>query len=214
MIIAIWTISILEFVMFILMLRALKKDVKPLLACTALITFGLFFDALGISLGTVLEGAALKIVSKLRFIFHGLLIPLLLPICAYALAFNKKGKIATWAVTVVLMGLGLAESLATDLEIAEIGGVTRYLAGENTPGWASKVSSILSFGTVLPLMAAGVATWVKNKRPELFLAGFFMFLFAALGPATGHFELIFFISMFGEILMVFFLFLFSKKAEK
>ena len=41
----------------------------------------------------------------------------------------------------------------------------------------------------------------------LFLSGFLMFAFSALGPATGNSEYIFYISMYGELLMVIFLIL-------
>jgi hypothetical protein len=42
-----------------------------------------------------------------------------------------------------------------------------------------------------------------------------MFAFSALGPATGNMDLIFFISMIGEVLMVLFFYLYSRvyKAE-
>ena len=45
------------------------------------------------ALGTVLpEGGLLKGLSQVRYISHGALIPLLLPICAYALGMKKTGK--------------------------------------------------------------------------------------------------------------------------
>lgn len=39
-----------------------------------------------------------------------------------------------------------------------------------------------------------------------------MFFFSALGPATGNFDLIFFISMFGEVGMALFFLLYAGKA--
>ncbi len=41
-----------------------------------------------------------------------------------------------------------------------------------------------------------------------------MFAFAALGPATGNADLIFLISMFGELFMLFFFWLYSFKNIK
>ena len=41
--------------------------------------------------------------------------------------------------------------------------------------------------------------WIKEKTPTFFLAGALMFVFAALGPATGNSDLIFLISMFGKL---------------
>jgi len=213
--ISIWIIAALEFFLFILMGKNFFKNKKPFLLCVVLITFGLFFDAFGISLGTVMKpGTPFTIMSKFRFIFHGLLIPLLFPICAYALKFKKKGLIITWAVTGLLMAGGLAEALATDLELTELAGVYRMSSSDKTPKWAETISLALSFGTVLPLMAAGIVAWVKQKRPSLFLSGFLMFIFAAIAPAIGHPELTFFITMFGELFMVLFLFIYSKAEDK
>ena len=76
------------------------------------------------------------------------------------------------------------------------------------------ISKILSFGTVIPMMIAGVIVWIRQKTPLLFLSGFTMFLFSALGPATGNADLIFFISMFGELFMVLFLYLYANRKAK
>ena len=112
------------------------------------------------------------------------------------------------------MAAGLAEAAATVLEPDTIAGVTRLKAASSTPGWATAISNVLSFGTVIPLMIAGIIVWIKQKTPFLFLSGFFMFAFSALGPATGNTDLIFYISMFGEVLMVLFLYLYAlKKAD-
>ena len=45
----------------------------------------------------------------------------------------------------------------------------------------------------------------------LFLSRFLMFAFSALGPASGSFDLIFFISMFGEVCMVLCLLLYARR---
>ena len=76
------------------------------------------------------------------------------------------------------------------------------------------IESILSFGTILPLLAFGVAAVIRKKGPFVLLGGLMMFVFSALGPATGNTDLIFYISMFGELLMVLFLLLYAKKEAK
>lgn len=212
---AIWCIMVIELVMLILLCKKYSSSKKPMLLCMALITAGLFIDALGISLGSVLTGSVMIIVSRIRFICHGILVPLLFPICAYALGFNKKQTKAVWVFTGILMAAGLAEAIAAVLEPDTVAGVTRLKAAASTPGWAAAISSVLSFGTVIPLIIAGTIVWIKQKTPCLFLSGFFMFAFSALGPATGNTDLIFYISMFGEVLMVLFLYLYAlKKAGK
>ena len=212
--IAIWVIAALELAIMLLALKGSGKGKKPLYLLTALVCFGLFYDALIIALGSALgEGTLFTVLSRLRFVFHGALIPLLFPICAYALGFNRTWRTIVWIFTAVLIALGVAEGVATDLEVRSIAGVLRCASGEGTPGWATAVSSVLSFGTVIPLMIAGVVVWIKQKTPALFLAGFLMFAFSALGPATGNADLIFFISMFGEVFMALFFLIYAKQKE-
>lgn len=212
---ALWVIAALELLFVLLALRGSDKGKKPLHLLTALVAFGLFYDALILALGGVMkEGAAFLLLSRLRFVFHGALIPLLFAICAYALGFNKLWKTVVWIFTGVLIVLGVAEGFATDLSVQHVAGILRCTSGEGTPGWAQAVSSILSYGTVVPLIVAGIIVWIKQKTPALFLAGFLMFAFSALGPATGNFDLIFFISMFGEVCMAFFFLIYAKRKEK
>ena len=113
-----------------------------------------------------------------------------------------------------MIALGIAEGFATVLETTEIAGVLRCKSADGTPAWAEGVSMILSFGTVIPLMIAGIAAWIRQKTPLLFLSGFLMFLFSALGPATGNTDLIFYISMFGEVGMALCFLLYARNRAK
>ena len=207
---AIWSIAAAELLIAIMLLR-LKK--RPIVICSVLVTFGLILDAVIIGLGAFLPESVLAAISPVRFVAHGILIPLLFPICGYALKLKKPVMVGVWVFTVLLMIAGAAEGIATVLEPKKIAGVVRYASSENTPGWADIISRILSFGTVIPMMIAGIVVWVKQKTPHLFLSGFFMFAFSALGPATGNSDLIFFISMFGELLMVLFLNLYCRRKQ-
>ena len=207
---AIWSIAAAELLIAIMLLR-LKK--RPIVICSVLVTFGLILDAAIIGLGAFLPESVLAAISPVRFVAHGILIPLLFPICGYALKPKKPVMVGVWVFTVLLMIAGAAEGIATVLEPKKIAGVVRYASSENTPGWADIISRILSFGTVIPMMIAGIVVWVKQKTPHLFLSGFFMFAFSALGPATGNSDLIFFISMFGELLMVLFLYLYCRRKQ-
>ena len=117
---------------------------------------------------------------------HGALILLLFPICAYALDLRGPWKTAVWILTGALMAVGMAEGFATALELREVAGLVRYASGDATPGWARVVSGVLSYGAVTPLIIAGIAVWIRQKTPLLFLSGFLMFAFSALGPASGN----------------------------
>jgi len=212
---AIWIIALLELALFALMLLRYRKTKSLITLLTACITFGLFYDALIIGLGAFIDPAAAPFVSRIRFISHGVLIPLLFAICALALDLKKPFSTIVFALTGVLMAAGLAEALATVLGVTEIAGIARMASVKGaTPAWAEGISSVLSFGTVIPLMIVGIIVWIKQKTPYLFLSGFFMFAFAALGPASGNSAYIFYVSMYGELMMVLFLMLYGEKKAK
>lgn len=212
--VAIWCIVAGEtLIAALLFLHAAKKKSKVAL-WSGVLTLGLILDAAIIGLGSVLTPETLAAVSPARFIAHGLLIPLLFPICGYALNLKKPVMTVLWIVTVLVMAVGVAQALATKLVPETIANVTRLKAGEGTPKWAETISMALSFGTVIPMMIVGIVVWIKEKTPHLFLSGLLMFAFSALGPATGNTDLIFFISMFGEILMVLFLYLYARAKTK
>lgn len=211
---AIWCIVFCEAIIAILLFLCWQRKKQPIAFLAFLVTIGLILDAAIIGLGSTLNVETLQVISPIRFIAHGLLIPLLFPICGYALNLNKPVMRILWIFTGLLMVAGAAEGACTVLEMREIAGVTRFASGSATPAWADMISKILSFGTVIPMMIAGVIVWIRQKTPLLFLSGFTMFLFSALGPATGNADLIFFISMFGELFMVLFLYLYAnRKAE-
>ena len=211
---AIWGIVACEVVVAALLFGLSAKKKSKVARWSGILTLGLILDAALIGLGSLLTPEALETVSPVRFIAHGLLIPLLFPIMGYALNFRKPLMFVVWSFTLAMMVLGVLQAVKTPLVTETIAGVTRMKAGEDVPKWAETVSRILSFGTVIPMMVAGVIVWIRQKTPHLFLSGFFMFAFSALGPATGNSDLIFFISMFGELLMVFFLWLYAHANAK
>ena len=207
--IAIWCIVACEVLVAALLFGLSASKKSKVARWSGILTLGLILDAGLIGLGSILTPEALETVSPIRFIAHGLLIPLLFPIIGYALNFRKPMMFIVWSFTLALMVAGVLQAVKTPLVTETIAGVTRMKAGEDTPKWAETISRILSFGTVIPMMIAGVIVWIRQKTPHLFLSGFFMFAFSALGPATGNTDLIFFISMFGELLMVLFLYFYA-----
>ena len=208
----VWAITAFHALILILALLGWRKWRQPLFLLLALLCFGLCYDALIQALGANLgEGALLSGLSRWRYVFHGALIPLLFPICAYALNFKKPWKILVWVLTAVVIVLGVAEGFATQLVPENMAGVLRMKSGEGTPAWAEGISMLLAFGTIIPVILAGIVVWIKQKTPLLFLAGFLMFAFAALGPATGNLDLNFLITMFGEVFLVLFFLLYARR---
>ena len=100
----VWVFCAFHLVLLIVMFKKYGETKNNLFLLSALVTAGLFYDALILSLGTVLQaGPALKALSQVRYISHGALIPLLLPISAYAIGFKKTGKTITWILTIALI---------------------------------------------------------------------------------------------------------------
>lgn len=204
-----WIITVLEALFTVILFTKYGKSRNLIYLLSGLICVGLTYDALVLALGSFLtEGALLMGLSRLRYVFHGGLIPLIFLICAYALDFKGFWKYAAWIFTLVLIVLGVADGCIRTIGVTEVAGICRY-ASVYAPAWAETVNSLLTFGTVIPMMVAGIFVWKKQKTPFLFLSAFLMFAFSGLGAAC--LELMFYISMYGELLMALFLMLYTDK---
>lgn len=210
--IMLWVISVIELIFTVLLFSRYAKSKNLIFLLSGLICVGLTYDALILALGTVMaDGAALLWLSRLRYVLHGGLIPLIFAICAHALNFKGFWKTAAWVLTGVLILLGVADGCVRVIEVADVAGVLRYKSLW-APAWAEIVNSLLTFGTVIPMMIAGIVVWVKQKTPHLFLSAFLMFAFSGLGAAC--MELMFYISMYGELLMALFLYFYAMRKSK
>ena len=207
----IWVLTIAEIMIFILLLKIYceKKNKMPLFM--ALVCIGLVYDAFVIAVGRWIPESIMLGISRIRFISHGVLVPLNLLIGGCALKWDGlKFKILA-GITGLVSLAGFAAGIVRNLEVKEMAGLVRCVSAENSPAWAEGINSLLSYGTVIPLIIFGIIVWIKQKTPFMFLSGLLMFVFAALGPATGNFDLIFYISMFGELCMVLFFWLYASK---
>ena len=207
-----WVITAINAAFMVLLGLRYAKTKNILFLLSGLITLGLFYDALILALGSFMqEGAVLLALSRLRYVLHGGLIPLIFLICAYALNLKGVWLKIMWVFTGVLMILGIADGCVRTIGVENMAGICRY-ASVTAPAWAEIVNSLLTFGTVIPLMIVGIVVWVKQKTPYLFLSAFLMFAFSGLGAAC--LELMFYISMYGELLMALFLYFYAcRKAQ-
>lgn len=199
----VWFLAITEIALLVVSIKTAKKTINYL---SAAVCFGLAVDATIIAIGSLLgEGAILQGISQIRYILHGILVPLLIPIAFYVYGVNKKqSKLILWIVTGTVIAAGIAMGFMIKTEPAHIAGILRYADSAASPAFANIMERILSFGGVIPLIVIGIAHWVKHKSPFLALSGIAMFVFSALGPATGNMDLNFLITMIGEDFMVFF----------
>ena len=209
---ALWIISGVHVVFMALIFRKYAKSKQIIFLLSGLIAFGLFYDALILALGSFMrEGAMLLAMSRMRYVLHGTLIPLIFAICAYALDFKGLWLKGAWVLTGILMVLGIADGCVRTIGVETVAGICRY-ASVTAPAWADIVNSLLTFGTVIPMMIVGIVVWVKQKTPHLFLSAFLMFAFSGLGAAC--LELMFYISMYGEVLMTVFLYLYADRKSR
>jgi uncharacterized membrane protein len=206
-----WVITIVQIVFTVMTFVRFYKTKNIIYFLTGLLTIGLTYDGLILALGCfVREGEFFAFLSRLRYILHGALIPFIYIICAYALDFKGKWLKAAWIFTAIFVILGFADGCVEQLALKEVANVTRYIS-VYAPAWAELVNTFLTFGTVVPMMIAGVIVWKKQKTPYLFLSGALMFLFSGLGVAVK--DLMFYISMYGELLMALFLYLYARKKD-
>lgn len=211
----VWVIVVLELALLVFSIIRFIRTKSFLTLAIALITVGLFYDAFIIGLGAFVDANTMRAASQVRFISHGLLIPLLFVVCGLSLDLKKPWNFIIYGVTLLFMIAGVAEGFATVLEPVMAGGLSRMASAKDlTPKWAALISRLLSFGTVFPLIGVGIFVWIKQKNPFLFISGMLMLFFSAIGPAIGAKDYIFFISMFGEILMIIFMLLYTFKKEK
>ena len=205
---------LIEALVLIGLIRAYHRSKAPIALCMSLVTAGLIYDGAVILLGKMLPGSVLQVLSMGRFLFHGLCMPLLLMISVYTLGWKGSAVKIFWIIAGLLMAAGAAAGLLTQLETVDFAGFLRCAASDSTPKWADSYLTVLSVAMVIPLLIAGVILMLRKKGPFLFLSGFFMFAFSALGPATGNTDLIFLIGMIGEALMVLFFLLHANRADK
>ncbi|MBR0385609.1 MAG: hypothetical protein IJI05_03585 [Erysipelotrichaceae bacterium] len=217
-----WVITVFDGVAIWFMIAEFRKngvDKIPLL--TGILCIGLFYDSLILASGCFLEyGTLFHHLSQLRYILHCTLIPLLFPICAYTMTDNKKIIRIVWFVSIVIMILGLAGGLMVVTEPRTVGAIRRYASSDLTGKFSNTLTSMLDTVPVFIMIGIGIYFWIKKKNPNMFFAGFFMLLFTLLGIFLGRdpsgdrsMSLMFYISMFGEALMVFFLWRFIRKKQ-
>jgi len=210
--IMLWVISIIELFFTVLLFSRYAKSKNLIFLLSGLICVGLTYDALVLALGSFMaEGAVLLALSRMRYVLHGGLIPLIFVICAYALNFKGFWKTAAWILAAILIILGIADGCIRVIGTTTVAGICRY-ASVSAPAWAEIVNSLLTFGTVIPMMIAGIVVWARQKTPHLFLSAFLMFAFSGLGAAC--LELMFYISMYGELLMALFLYFYAMHKSK
>ena len=204
--------TVLYTLIFGLSIREYLKMKRLVFILLMIECIGFIYDSLIMLIGTKLSDSALKGTNIIRYILHGILVPLLIALTGYALQFRKDKLYTNWLITIVFIILGLAAAIATKMDIGEeFGKIKRCGIHDDTPGWVNPIDTIMNIGSVIYMIIAGIILLIIKREFFFFLSGLFMLIFSAIGPASGNTDLNFLLSVYGEILMTIFLFVFFKK---
>lgn len=208
----VWIICGIELILLIYLVYKSIKSKSLFIYLVTAITFGLLYDSFITSLGTVIDASNIMFLSRLRFILHSSLVPLLFIISEEALNPKKQIKIAIVITTLVLITIGLVSIIFTKYSVIDFAGISRLTVNkEETAKIVTKIPTIINIVSIIPLIGIGIYILIKEKNIHLLLAGLLMFLFSAIGPIIKLTDFIFLISMFGEVLMIVFLILYRIK---
>ena len=72
----------------------------------------------------------------------------------------------------------------------------------------------MNIGCVIYMLIVGIILLLKKLGYYFFLSGLFMLIFSALGPIIGKSNLNYLLSIYGEVLMILFLYLFFIKKKE
>ena len=119
------------------------------------------------------------------------------------------------------MAIGLAAGISVLTEARTVGAINRYAESELTPKWCDTLIQMLDIVPVFFMIGIGIVLLKKKKNPHMLLAGAMMLLFTLLGIFLGKDpggdrtqSLMFYISMYGESLMVYHLWRFIRKEKR
>ena len=203
--------TVLYVLIFILSLREYFKLKRLVFILLLIQCVGFVYDGLIMLLGFSMSDNVLKGFNIVRYILHGMLVPILIAFTGYALEFRRDKLYINWVVAIIFIILGVAAGGCTKLEIEEFGKIKRGANSDETPKWVSPIDTVMNIGSVIYMLIAGIILIIVKREFFYFLSGLFMLIFSAIGPATGNSDLNFLLSVYGEILMIIFLFVFFKK---
>ena len=176
-----------------------------------ILELGLIYDIIIILLGFLMPNDLLLFFNKLRFILHGILVPSLILFCGYALNASGKFYYGHLFFNIILTITGLILGIITKLTIVEGSLIKRCIFSKDNSLIIILIFSFINIICVIYMIIVGIILFINKREKFFLLSGIFMFLFSAIGPTIGKTYLNYLFSMYGEILMVIFLYLFFRK---
>lgn len=205
---AFWALACIMVLFAVLTFSTYKKTNEKLFLLVGAFAIGLFYDAFVLALGSTLgEGLPVMVLTRVRYILYGALVPAMLLVCAFALDLQGKWLKGVWIGAGVLALLGVVGGSVVGLSPKADGEMFRYAVA--CPAiWETVVHCVVYFGASLVLLGTGIAVWIKWETPRLLIAGLLMLVCVVLSVAlrdTG-----FYIGIFGQIMVLLFLYLYAR----
>ncbi|MBQ3375187.1 MAG: hypothetical protein IJG49_02010 [Erysipelotrichaceae bacterium] len=213
--ILIMIIAVVELITFFGLLKRSLYNKRKVCTYMALLALGLFFDAAVLSVGRFVgTGSLLQTLSKVRMIVRGFMIPLILPICAYALDMKNSPKRVFWLLMLACSAAGVVAAVFAKIVPSPRAGIVRYTSSSATPLWADAISMYMPLAIYAILILCGFAMIFKAKTIWILLAGLVVAGLTVVGQFTGFEDLSFLFASFGEMWMLVFFHAYTKKLKK
>lgn len=213
--IIVMVIALCELILFFWLLKRYLYSKKLICVDMAILTLGLFFYSVVLSIGRFVEaGSLLLLLSKISLIVRAVVIPLILVICAYALELSDSMKRLFWIIAIVCMIAGVTAAVLPKLEPAKVTGVVFYRPVRETAKWLNMINTYLPLG-ILAIGAICALVMIFKVRSGWFFLGIGGNLgLRVAGMIYGFENQMILIGLFGEVLMILCFWLYSRKLKK
>ncbi len=213
--IIVMVIALCELILFFWLLKRYLYSKKLICVDMAILTLGLFFYSVVLSIGRFVEaGSLLLLLSKISLIVRAVVIPLILVICAYALELSDSMKRVFWIIAIVCMIAGVTAAVLPKLEPAKVTGVVFYRPVRETAKWLNMINTYLPLG-ILAIGAICALVMIFKVRSGWFFLGIGGNLgLRVAGMIYGFENQMILIGLFGEVLMILCFWLYSRKLKK
>lgn len=213
--IVVMVIALCELILFFWLLKRYLYSKKLICVDMAVLTLGLFFYSVVLSIGRFVEvGQMLQMLSKVSLIVRAVVIPLILVICAYALELSDSMKRTFWIAAIICMIAGVTAAVLTQLEPAKVTGVVFYKAARTTAKWVDLINTYLPLGILAIGTICALVMIFKVRSGWFFLGIGGNLALRVAGMIFGFENQMILIGLFGEVLMILCFWLYSRKLKK
>ena len=138
------------------------------------------YDGIVLLIGFLLPESLLIFLNKFRFIFHGLLVPLLILFCGYKLDASGKTYYINLFINIILSIIGTIVGIISKIKIVEGSVLKRYTLSVDVSKIELLIFTLINIGCVIYMIIVGVILFIKKKIIisfyQVFLCSFFQLL--------------------------------------